>query len=259
MARKQATRKKVLSKKTTVKGKTRLKQAPRVEKVKVLLLIALAALIGGFSVWLTRASSPYQYSLTSCKQPSGVEINFVNGMMTGATQELKKFKTCIDQSSEAMAYRLYVGLAARQPETLSIPPKPTDGLIYWSNQIAKSSPERVTQRMLCTKELYKLGLTGYENIGCNVQLAKLGYKQKNNQEFVDWLYKNMLGKSEEKKNGDYLYDPSGRAYWKQQLDQNKKKRHQVITAFAKSGEAKNRNLASFTIYAANQYKHQIAK
>jgi hypothetical protein len=253
--------KKTTSKKSAAKSSSAKLMTKKNDSVKMALIVVLAALVGGFSVWLANAGTATVKSLADCKMTVSANVK-ADGTIVPTTNDSKTlaatnaYRDCVDSSAEALVYRYYVGLAGRKPEKLHVPLRRTDGIVFWRNALTekKETPARVAERMLCTNELRKLGLVGADKDAsrCTVAPDKSGdvklYVQKNNQDFVDWVYLKMLGKDASKKSGVYLKDPEGRAYWKKKLDSKKLTRAEVVASIAQSSEAKRVNSANFVKY-----------
>lgn len=190
------------------KGSTKLSKAKKFNWKKYLPIVAVVALVGGLFVWRSFAGTKlynYQYSVQQCDSVSGDE-----GVTTNAINPKDK---CVGTSAEAMVYRLYGGLLAREPDQ--------NGYAYWTQKLAgdRETVQRVAQRMIGSSKTVQA---------------------KSNRDFVKQLYVGAIGRA----------NPSGSSLdaWQKRLDNKSWSRHQMAAHFASEQSAIDAQAAKFANY-----------
>ncbi|MGN6693652.1 MAG: trypsin-like serine protease [Aquihabitans sp.] len=118
-----------------------------------------------------------------------------------------------NQSRTGGVTRLYSAYFLRNPDA--------SGLSYWWKQINGG------------KSLFTIS-----NVMANSNEFKTRYGDLTNQEFVELVYQNVLGRAG---------DPAGIASWTGKLDQGLKNRGQVMVGFSESNEYKTKNAARVNV------------
>lgn len=169
-----------------------------------LIAAGLAALVGVVAVAFSFASTTpnNQYSLYDVCSTS----------KAGATAPDPKVQTCINNSAETMAYRLYRGATGQDPE-------PTK----YSAMVQQLAGDRLRTSTVAGEVVNMNATSGDE-------------------QFIKSVYANMLGRPA---------DATGLKYWKAKMAKDKKlwDRSHVLAQFATTNGAKKHNQAIFSAYS----------
>lgn len=265
-------------------GSGGLKSLKRFNWKRSLPVIVIVALVGGLLIFRSFAAVTkpprYQYSAFTCV--SGAQIPDVASL----NDQQKK---CIDESAEALTYRLQAAAMDTQS---------TWGYNHWTQRLAgdratyshvaaeieavpavrwgslsdKDYVEKVAgvakpaQKADWTKQIQAKKLTRdqlAQNVANLFKISKnkammSSYKY-NNVQFVDHIFVNLLGRQQASTNGQKVPVVDSNSYWVKQLDSEKMSRPRVLIGIALSSEAITKSRANAIKYINTQPKPKVTQ